>query len=163
MMMISVTLSSIAVRWITLWTTVSWMQVSYTGTQWEKITGNSNGLSVSIMTEHLGQNCCTFKAHPTRNLFFRFLQTPVVNRSCVSAERSVCAPHGSFNSTDIADDAAADEAEEFHPVRPADGGSPFSTMVGDCERPSLAITPHTKRGISMLKVSLRRQLESLYD
>lgn len=57
----------------------------------------------------------------------------------------------------------AAESEEF--LDPCQGnGSPFTTLVGDCERPSLApMTPHSRHHVSQLKESLRKQLEQLYD
>ncbi|XP_050740455.1 uncharacterized protein LOC127010423 isoform X2 [Eriocheir sinensis] len=53
--------------------------------------------------------------------------------------------------------------EEF--LDPCQGSSsPFTTLVGDCERPSLApMTPHSRLQVSQLKKSLRKQLEQLYD
>ncbi|MPC10433.1 hypothetical protein E2C01_003069 [Portunus trituberculatus] len=53
--------------------------------------------------------------------------------------------------------------EEF--AEPYQGDtSPFTILVGDCERPSLApMTPHSRRNVGMLKLSLKEQLEQLYN
>lgn len=45
-----------------------------------------------------------------------------------------------------------------------DDMSPFTEMAGDCERPSLApMTPHSHHQVSMIKLSLRKQLDQLYE
>ncbi|XP_068244274.1 uncharacterized protein [Palaemon carinicauda] len=42
--------------------------------------------------------------------------------------------------------------------------SPFTEMAGCCERPSLApMTPHSHHQVSVLKLSLRKQLNQLYE
>ncbi|CAL4104379.1 unnamed protein product, partial [Meganyctiphanes norvegica] len=43
--------------------------------------------------------------------------------------------------------------------------SPFTEMVGDCERPSIApyMTPHSRQQVSVLKDALNRQLADLFD
>ena len=42
--------------------------------------------------------------------------------------------------------------------------SPFTDLVGNCERPSIApMTPHSRQHLSLLKISLKKQLEDLYD
>lgn len=53
--------------------------------------------------------------------------------------------------------------EEF--AEPYQGDtSPFTILVGDCERPSLApMTPHSRKHVGMLKLSLKEQLEQLYN
>lgn len=46
----------------------------------------------------------------------------------------------------------------------ADGRSPFTQLVGDCERPSIApMTPHSRQHVSLLKLSLKKQLDDLYN
>ena len=55
------------------------------------------------------------------------------------------------------------QEEEF--AEPYQGDtSPFTILVGDCERPSLApMTPLSRRNVAMLKLNLKEQLEQLYN
>ncbi|KAG0713530.1 hypothetical protein GWK47_016044 [Chionoecetes opilio] len=54
------------------------------------------------------------------------------------------------------------EEEEFSCTHP-ENTSPFTKLVGDCERPSLApMTPHSRHNVSEIKMSLREQMEKLY-
>ena len=56
-----------------------------------------------------------------------------------------------------------DEEEKFE-NKIEDDLSPFTEMVGDIERPSLApMTPHSHHQVSVIKMSLRKQLDQLYE
>ncbi|XP_071529147.1 uncharacterized protein [Panulirus ornatus] len=58
---------------------------------------------------------------------------------------------------------AEDEEDFLFGSEPKDK-SPFTELVGDCERPSLApMTPHSRQQVSQLKLCLKKQLEQLYD
>ncbi|XP_037791836.1 uncharacterized protein LOC119587153 [Penaeus monodon] len=75
-----------------------------------------------------------------------FLQTPVSKKEPIQS--------------------AKEEREEFLPPTNDVPGekSPFTELAGNCERPSLApLTPHSRKEVSVLKLTLRKQLEQLYD
>ncbi|KAK4316474.1 hypothetical protein Pmani_012376 [Petrolisthes manimaculis] len=89
----------------------------------------------------------------------RFLQTPLNEQ-----------PKKRFLHTSVQEKREMDvetegEEELFHSRMPiADGHSPFTQLVGDCERPSIApMTPHSRQHISLLKLDFKKQLDELYD
>lgn len=88
----------------------------------------------------------------------RFLQTP----SDVKPKRRCLQP-----SVQVEEelDMEDEDNEVFHNSRiGADGRSPFTQLVGDCERPSIApMTPHSRQHVSLLKLSLKQQLDDLYN
>ncbi|KAK3861257.1 hypothetical protein Pcinc_032746 [Petrolisthes cinctipes] len=89
----------------------------------------------------------------------RFLQTPLNEQ-----------PKKRFLHTSVQEKGEMDvekegEEEFFHSrMLIADGHSPFTQLVGDCERPSIApMTPHSRQHISLLKLDFKKQLDELYD
>lgn len=81
------------------------------------------------------------------SFLFRFLQTPLSKKESTQPVQE-------------------EKMEELPPPSDNTPGekSPFTELAGDCQRPSLdPLTPHSRKEVSLLKLSLRKQLEQLYD